>query len=69
MVRTYLISDRHQRCLSRNEAYLSQCTKKTVKKSNGIIVSGCFTEHGIGLIHRVQQEVKVNEEEYIKILN
>jgi len=31
------ISDRPQRCLRRsNEAYLSQCTTKTVKKCNGI---------------------------------
>ena len=32
------------------------------------MVWGCFTEHRIGLIHRVPQEVKVNAEEYIKIL-
>ena len=28
----------------------------------------CFTEHGVGLIHRVPQGVKVNAKEYIKIL-
>ena len=32
------------------------------------MVWGCFTEHGIGLIHREPQGVKVNAEEYIKIL-
>jgi len=45
-----------------------QCSQKTVKEDNGMVVWGYFFRNLIRLIHCGPQGIKLNSNEYIKML-
>lgn len=60
-----LLSDQPANCIRRKgERFLPQCTSKTVKQVPGIMVWGCFSANGTGILYRIPTGVKVNAKEY-----
>lgn len=65
-----LVSDRPQTCIRRRgEEFLPECTQKTVKGNEGIMVWGCFSKSGIGELCLIPKGQTVNAAKYRDILS
>lgn len=64
-----LVNDGKQKCLRRKgEAYRSDCTTRTVKFPDGVMVWGCFSRNGVGHLYRMPEKTTIDSAVYQKIL-